>query len=277
MKGKMVKIRQLIGSVFWKIALSLTTPPTKAEPSWLQVKAGLLQGTELFVDVRDGASREMIEGIYDSFIYDALGNIGILKDSISIWDIGAHIGYHTLAFAALVGSSGCIYAFEPNPYNMERLRQHLEKNQPLATRIKLMDCALSNLDDQLPFRFSPLYFLSSIGYLDTTGTYPSERISKSTYNKLETTMVPVRKADSLIKEGLPPPALIKIDVEGAEVQVLEGAQDLLSTHRPALIIEIHNIKNMFLIQEILLNLDYKSRFLDAQQQSSSSRGFILAI
>lgn len=273
----MVSIRKLIGSVFWKMALSLTAPPTVAEPSWLQVKAGPLQGAELFVDVRDGASREMIEGIYDSFIYDALDNAGILKDNITVWDIGAHIGYHTLAFASLVGSSGCVYAFEPNPYNMERIRQHIGKNQPLAECIRIMDYALSNSDDQQPLRISPLYFLSSIGYLDTNGTYPSERISKSTYNKLETTMVSVRRADSLIKEGLQPPALIKIDVEGAEVQVLEGAQDLLSMRRPALIIEVHNIKNMFLVQEILLNLDYKSRFLDAQQQSSSSRGFILAV
>ena len=96
----------------------------------------------------------MHEGTYDSFIYKVIDEFGPMKGS-TIWDVGAHIGYHSLAFAALVGPSGHVVAFEPNPYNIKRLHQHLERNVDLGKHITLMTCALSNVDGEEDFVFSP--------------------------------------------------------------------------------------------------------------------------
>lgn len=272
----MLSIRQLLAAGFWKAALVLSSAPTEAEPRWHQVKSGPLQGLELYLDPRDGASGEMIAGIYDDFLFQALGERGALRVGAVVWDVGAHVGYSSMVFASFVGSNGRVYAFEPNPHNVGCFRRHLSKNQHLSERVELLECAVARMDGELPFRLSPSQLLGSIGYLDTDGQYPSDRISKETYDKLQTVLVPVRTLNSLLGEGLAPPDLIKIDVEGAEAQVLEGGGDLLATVKPQLLIEVHGIKSMFVIQKVLLSFGYTSAFFDDSRHPSSSRGFVLA-
>jgi FkbM family methyltransferase len=269
-------IRRLAAAGFWKAALVLSKPPTKAEPRWFQVRSGPLRGLELHMDPRDGASSEMIEGIYDDFLFDALKKRNVLRDGAVVWDVGAHVGYDSMAFASLIGSGGRVCAFEPNPYNAERLRQHLARNLHLGGRVELHECAVASLDGELPFRLSPSHFLSSIGYLNLDDQYPSDRISGATYDQLQTVMVRVRTLDSLLNEGLLAPSLVKIDVEGSESQVLEGGHGLLTRIKPHLLIEVHSIKNMFLIQKMLLNCGYAAKFFDDPRHRSSSRGFVFA-
>lgn len=269
-------IRRLLAAGFWKAALTLSRAPTEAEPRWLRVNSGRLRGLELYLDPRDGASGEMIKGIYDDFLFEALGERDALRDGAVVWDVGAHVGYNSMVFASLIGPAGRVCAFEPNPYNAERFRRHLGKNQHLSERVDLRECAVASVDGELPFRLSPSHFLSSIGYLNTDGQYPSDRISSATYGELHSVLVPVRTLDSLFNEGLLPPSLVKIDVEGAETQVLEGGHELLTLVKPQLLIEVHSIKNMFLIQKMLLSRGYASTFLDDPRHRSSSRGFVLA-
>jgi len=273
----MGQIRRWLVAVLWKAALTLNEPPGEAEPHWSRVKDGPIRGAELWVDLRDGASREMIEGVYDDFLFDAIADIDILADGGVAWDVGAHIGYHSLVLASLVGKAGRICAFEPNPYNVARFRRNMGKNQHLSESVELHECAVAALDGQLDFRMSPSYFLSSIGYLDTDGRFPSEQVPKASYTRLQTVQVPVRTMDSLLEEGLLPPSVVKIDVEGAEVLVLEGARNLLSSLKPALLIEVHNIQNMFLIHRMLLEQGYDPSLLGDARHQSGSRGFVLAI
>jgi hypothetical protein len=84
------------------------------------------------------------------------------------------------------------------------------------------------------------------------------------------------RADTLMHQKLVPmPSLIKIDVEGAELLVLEGAMELLTTHKPFLLIEVHNIIMMFKVQKLLSRLEYDLEILD-EENSSVSRCFIRA-
>jgi FkbM family methyltransferase len=228
------------------------------------------------MDPRDGASGEMVAGVYDDFLLQELGERGALGKGAVVWDVGAHVGYHAMVFASLVGPGGRVYAFEPNPHNGERFRKHLTRNRHLSQRVELYECAVANLDGELPFRLSRAQFLGSIGYLDTDGQYPSDRIDRTTYDKLQRVLVPVRTLDSLFGEGLLPPSLVKIDVEGAEAQVLEGGSELLALVKPQLLIEVHSIRSMFIIQKMLLSHDYSTTFLDDSRHPSNSRGFVLA-
>lgn len=269
-------IRELFAAGFWKAARALSSVPVRAEPRWHEVRSGPLQGVELYLDPRDGSSGEMLAGIYDDFLFEALEEHGAFNEGAVVWDVGAHMGYDSMVFASLVGSEGHVYAFEPNPYNGERLRRHLARNLHLSDRVELHQCAVSSLDGELPFRLSSDYFLGSIGYLDMGDQLPSDRISHEMYERLQSVVVPVRTLDSLFNDGLLPPSLVKIDVEGAEAQVLEGGSDLLALVKPQLLIEVHSIKSMFAVQRMLLSHGYVPTFFDDLRHPSSSRGFVVA-
>ena len=128
----------------------------KVAPDWRQVTGGPLKGHYLYLDPQATSWQlEMMTGEFDAFIYKALGSPEHFEGAI-IWDIGAHIGYHTLCFSSLVGPSGKVICFEPNHFNAERLQQNLDENRDLSRRVTLMTCALSNEDGQAPFVFNDM-------------------------------------------------------------------------------------------------------------------------
>jgi FkbM family methyltransferase len=237
--------------------------------------AGPLKGYHMFLDLYSPANwnREMREGKYDSFIYKALtGYNGIV--GATVWDIGAHIGYHSLAFASLVGPSGHVVAFEPNPYNIDRFCKNLQRNPQLAERIILKNCALSNVDGEASFLFS-----SEVDDGRSTGSHLEKALvpeNPEAYRSFKRTNIAALKADTIMRDKLTPlPSIVKLDVEGAEQLVLEGAVVLLSTQKPLLFIEVHNITMMFYVQKILNSLGYNMEILDAEH-SSLSRCFVMA-
>jgi len=269
---------------FGKRALEILIPQTgfrrtderrELTPEWAKVMAGPLQGHHLLLDLKSPVfwHRKMMEGQYDSFIYDALDKYGSIEEA-AVWDVGAHVGYHSLALAALVGAAGHVVAFEPNPYNVNRFRTNLQRNSELAKRVTVMTCALSNVDGKTSFLFSPDVDSgrSSGSHLDDA-TVPG---SPDEYQGFARTTVTTAKVDSLLlKKGLRPPSIMKIDVEGAERFVLEGARELLASRKPLLFIEIHNVTMMFHVQKLLTNLGYVMEILD-EDHTSLSRCFVMA-
>ncbi|HEU4597925.1 MAG TPA: FkbM family methyltransferase, partial [Pyrinomonadaceae bacterium] len=181
---------------------------------------------------------------------------------------------HSLCFAALVGPQGRVISFEPNPHNVARFRLHLERNPQLAERITLMTSAVSNVDGEATFEFS-----SNVDDGTSSGSHLSDAMVPGEawwYENFERTTVPTVRADTLLRGGRATvPTILKIDVEGAEQLVLEGAQELLATARPMLFIEVHNITQMFYVQKILFDAGYALDMLDAEH-SSFSRCFLAA-
>jgi FkbM family methyltransferase len=218
-------------------------------------------------------NKEMMEGRYDSFIYDTIARLVPIQGA-TVWDVGAHIGYHSLALAALVGPSGHVVAFEPNPYNIKRLHEHLERNADLRERIILMPCALGDADGQEDFLSSP-----EVDDGRSSGSHLSQASApegQQAYQSFSQTRVPVVMADTLLRnDRVPGPSIIKIDVEGAEALVLAGAHELLGGLRPLLLIEVHHIIAMHNTLSILLPLGYRTRVID-DAPNSSSRCFIVA-
>ena len=229
----------------------------------------------MFLDLKAPAfwHKEMMEGCYDSFIYDVLGGLMPIRGA-TVWDVGAHIGYHSLAFAALVGPSGRVVAFEPNPHNVDRLRQHLERNTDLEERIVLMTCALGNVEGEEDFVFSP-----EIDNGRSSGSHLGQAFvpeEPEVYQSFGRKRVPVATADTLLRDRrVPAPSIIKIDVEGAESLVLVGAQNLLGSLKPVLLIEVHHITAMHDVLNILLRQGYHTSIVN-DAPNSSSRCFIVA-
>lgn len=263
-------MRTMIRSLLKRHPRAVAAP---SGPRWVEVTAGPLTGGWLFLDTDASPDwqREMAEGSFDPFIYEVLGRWhGV--EGMTFWDVGAHIGYHSLSFANLLNERGRVISFEPNAYNVERFRLHLGRNPKLAARITLLTTTLSNIDGEASFEFSPVIDdgTSSGSHL-ATASLPADA---SDYVGFKEMTVKTLRADSLLRE-LPAPTVMKIDVEGAEQMVLEGASEILTNARPLLFLEVHSITQMFYVQKILLDARYTIEILD-EENASPSRCFIVA-
>jgi FkbM family methyltransferase len=234
------------------------------------VAAGPCKGVNLFIGP---AFLQMANGDYDNYIFQALKTIGFCFERSSCWDVGAHFGYHSFAFASLSGPHGRVLAFEPNPANRERMQLHLERNPNLASQIKLLPYALSDSNGDRKFKLSLQIEsgASTCSYLDS-GLPPGDRVS---YKNFQDTIVQARKADNLLDDQeIHPPDLMKIDVEGAEQEVLLGAEHIIKKHRPVLAMEVHNIHCMFNTQKWLFNQGYELHLV-TDAPYSHSRCFVI--
>jgi len=189
------------------------------EEEWKRIVGGPAAGAELLLPVPlQGSRREMVDGVFDNFLYEAVARHRKLPGSLC-WDIGAHFGYHSLAFAA---QGAEVVAFEPGSANVARLRQHLERNPELARRIRVMPVAVADRDGEMTFVESGDMKGASTGSHLAEAMPPLEA---SIYANFERHTVSTVSLDTVVeKQGEPPPDIIKIDVEGAEHLVLEGAR-----------------------------------------------------
>lgn len=233
--------------------------PNASQLCWERVVAGPLAGREILIDRRgSGAWEDMLAGRFDAEIYDAIGQALPAHGGI-IWDVGAHIGFHTLGFATLLGPAGRVVGFEPNPSNCERLQQNLERNPDLAARIEIYRCALSDREGDCVFALSHDIDsgASSMSFLDGTASSVDPAMSA----RWDRIVVPVRTADALGRDRLPRPNVVKIDVEGAELLVLRGAVETMKSSRATMIVETHCASAVFQVNAWFETQGYKVRLL----------------
>lgn len=137
----------------------------------------------------------------------------------TVWDIGAHCGYTVLIASQAIGAAGRCVAFEPNPRNRRLLELHLQWNH--TTNVSVLPYAMSGADGEMSFGWEGNQRASSI----------SSHLGGAGWK------VPVRHVDGLIASGeAPAPTFLKIDVEGAELELLHGAARLLANEPQLLII-----------------------------------------
>jgi FkbM family methyltransferase len=166
------------------------------------------------------------------------------------YDIGGHRGYMT-GVMALAGAKRVII-FEPLPANVAALEQLARLNPGLEFKIEA--AAVGRSDGVARFK---VMSDESMGKL-AESTF---QIDAASTREL---MVPLRRLDTLLAEGkFPAPDLIKIDVEGAELEVLEGAAETLKKHHPRLFVEAHTAALAEHCTDRLTLLGYRVRQLQA--------------
>jgi len=240
--------------------LGFSSPAVDAvRPCWQRVLGGALAGREILIDRRgSGAWDDMLAGRFDAQIYEVIEHA--LPDSGGIvWDVGSHIGFHTLGFATLVGSNGRVIGFEPNPSNRQRLQQNIDRNPDLAARIEILPCCLSDQNGHYLFALSHDIDSGTSSMSFLAGTDPA--MDPATSANWERQVVPARTADALIRDGLPRPDVIKIDVEGAELLVLRGAAETIKREGPTVIVETHSAGLVFQVTEWFETHSYQVRLL----------------
>ena len=149
-----------------------------------------------------------------------------LKAGGVVYDVGANAGFFTLIAARLVGPAGRVFAFDPAPENCESISEQVELNgyAPFCTAVQK---AVGGKAGRATFSFDASG--STTGHLG--GAQGGERSVEVEVTTLD---------DAAAAYGAP--TFIKLDVEGAEGDVMAGARRLLSSGaaRPAWLIELHN-------------------------------------
>lgn len=168
-----------------------------------------------------------------------------IPDGAVVYDIGANVGYYSLMAAVLAGSEGHVYAFEPLPRNVEYLKKHVALNK-MEDQITVLDIAVSDKNGEAAF---DLGASTSMGHLAEAGE------------------IKVRQArlDDLVASGeILPPDYMKIDVEGAEAEVLAGAMTILETYHPILFLDTHNREAHNATVALLTEMNFELRRLDGK-------------
>ena len=180
--------------------------------------ASLKSGDTLFVDLSENmCHRYFYDGELRNEEYSVAFFEKVLEPGDVFIDIGANIGYFTKVGARLVGEQGAVYAFEPMPEALRVLRENIAT----LHNVKLFETALSDK------RGASEFSVNKDGDTSSLGVNPSAK---------RTIQVPLDTLDnSLGNENRID--VIKIDVEGYELEVLRGAAAVLQQHRPLLYFE----------------------------------------
>jgi FkbM family methyltransferase len=173
--------------------------PTPTHYQWIQRLLGEQEMLELFVDN--------------------------LQTGDVVWDIGAHVGVYSLLAYDVVGQTGRVYAFEPEPRTYRMLRQNCKLNK--AHNLDLLPIALGDEDGE------------AVLYTDWRAGLGIHKLFYETRLRKRGTAVTISKGDTLINnQTARPPTVVKLDVEGWEYAVLQGMTSALS-HCRLLLIEVH--------------------------------------
>ena len=169
-----------------------------------------------------------------------------VKPDSTVWDIGANLGLFTFASAAKVGCRGRVLAIEPDIWLVSLLQKTATLQPDTSARVDVLAAAVAAKLDIRTFCISG--FARAGNHLDIHGS------AVAGIARTEQTVVTL--ALDWLTEHFPVPQVLKIDVEGAELEVLQGGLNLISHHRPIIMCEVHS-KNSQDVYNILTSFGYR--------------------
>lgn len=184
--------------------------------------------------------------------------LGSIRTGDVVWDVGANVGLYSNKFSDIAGASGRVFAYEPSPANLRRLKEAIA----VCGNVTVLPFALGERDDVVHFEQGN----------DSLGA-TSRIVDKSVKASNPLVEIRVVSGDQVISSGqAASPNVVKIDTEGYELDVLRGLrQTLLGRDLRVLCIEMHFglLKERGLpnapseIEELLLSSGFALAWLDA--------------
>ena len=181
-----------------------------------------------------------------------------------VYDVGASIGFFSLLAARLTGPTGRVVALEPARGPAEAVRVNAALND--LHNVTVLDAAAG----AGPGR-ERLWVVAdqTSSHLASRGRHPLAE---------EAVEVEVVALDDLVGDGgFPPPALVKMDVEGSELDALRGMRRILDEHRPKLLCELHGTNHAF--AGLMDEIGYSASSLDGPEpvREADENAHVLAL
>ena len=157
-----------------------------------------------------------------------------------VYNLGANAGFYAMIAARAVGPTGCVYAFEPTPALAARLRDNAARNS--FQNVQVVEAAVSAIDGPIGFGI--------VGPLSVNNSVRTDQGA-------ETLTVNSIRLDTFCPKHRPPDLLL-IDIEGAEIEALESGLQMITQHRPVIMVEVHWLGQGFIdfFNRALLALRY---------------------
>ena len=173
----------------------------------------------------------------------------IVRQGMCVWDIGANLGIMSVFAASKVGNRGAVYALEADPYYANQIFSSSEKLSDAYQPINVLCAAIADRTGVLDFGVARRGHARNrlIDYADDSFQVEARK------------MVPALKGDELL-EAWRAPDFIKMDVEGAELDVLGGCDTLLAKIRPVFYIEV-SPENQQSVSKLFRRYDYAIFYL----------------
>jgi FkbM family methyltransferase len=220
--------------------------PLRLIPRWavIPIVQGPLRGKKWRVG--SGADGFWL-GSYEFYKQKAL--MREMKPGDIVYDIGANVGFYSMLMGLIVGDSGHVYAFEPAPQNVRELRKHMEINA--LKNCTVLAVAASSTDGEAVF--------------DPTNDRCTGRLAAGGGLRVQAVAL-----DSLVsRKEIRPPNLMKIDIEGSEVDCLIGASQVIQEYRPIVFLATHGPEIHAACTEMLVKWNYRLITLDRKPVESS--------
>jgi FkbM family methyltransferase len=180
-----------------------------------RIDAPGMDGKFIYVRASDGGVAHQLIMYKEYEPYESSLVRKYIKPEMTIYNIGANLGYYTLLASECVGARGSVYAFEPAPENFTLLERNVSENK--LTNVEIFPMAVGANPG------SATLSLSSTN----SGDHRLENISNRNH-----IVVSVSSIDSFIAEGHASPDAIIMDVQGAEFDVVKGASSVIGSNSP---------------------------------------------
>ena len=183
----------------------------------------LASGVNVGVDLTDRVQRLMWGGAYEPHVTKCLS--ALLRPGDTFVDIGAHIGFFSLLGCSLVGPSGKVYAFEANSNLFKKLQINASKYSWLEAISRAVWSESGRMSFSDPHQPGETGWGKLTSIRNEGHEVPVEAVSLDEWH---------------VSAGSPSIRAIKIDAEGSEPFILEGARRVIASNRPILIIELND-------------------------------------
>jgi FkbM family methyltransferase len=214
-----VSLRSVYQKVSGNHSFASLVLPNRIETA--EIKGGIGKGMKMRLNLQ--TERCFFLGTHEEEVQGCL--LKQVKEGMTVYNVGAHIGFFTLGLGHRVGNKGRVVAFEPNPEVRKRLIEHISLNG-INERVHVEECALSDVDGHAEF---------SMALSNTQG-----RFADLPYVKPGLVIqVSCKRLDTYVREGGPMPDMVLMDVEHAEGRVLRGMDETLENRRPIIVLEMH--------------------------------------
>ena len=218
-KLKKVPVRLIYSKILELISRWLDKP--------FKVKAKTFWGEEMFLIIPEVVSLRIYRyGFHEENLTKMI--LEYLKPGMTFFDIGAHIGYFTMLASYIVGEKSMVHSFEPTPNTYEVLIQNIKRKNVITN-----NCAVFSKETFIRFNDYGLKY-------SAFNTFKKARLDESILKNLNPISVKVKTVtlDKYVKMEKCKPDFIKIDVENAELEVLQGAKDTIKKFHPIISIEV---------------------------------------